>query len=433
MGEGKVVGPEEEDRIRRMAWWHEAKFGMFIHWGLYSLMGRSESVMDTKGIPVTEYEQLAARFKPKRHTARDWAKLAKRAGMKYMVLTTKHHDGFCLFETASTRYCAPKQACERDLVAEYVDAARAEGLRVGFYYSLEDWHHPDGARCGEDTSSRKRFLEYIHRQVHELMTNYGKVDILWYDGLWYGGLWPLSSEGWESARMNRMVRELQPEVIINNRSGLPEDFSTPEQHVSAEASDRGWESCMTMNQHWGYQEADDQWKKPRDILGHLISCARDGGNYLINIGPKADGSVPEESVRILSEIGEWMDQYGETIYGADSCNVGRHSPFAAKFTIKGNVLYIHVPSSAGVGWFPSWPGEEWLIGGLQTKVESARILRTNEPVEFSQTQFRVHLKGLPARAPDEPVSVLKLECASAPTGQDVIFVPNRMTMPRGKV
>jgi len=433
MGEGTVVSPEEEDRIRRMAWWHEAKFGMFIHWGLYSLTGRSESVMDVKGIPVAEYEQLAARFKPKLHAARDWAKLAKRAGMKYMVLTTKHHDGFCLFDTASTSYCAPKQACERDLVAEYVEAARAEGLRVGFYYSLEDWHHPDGARCSEDASSRKRFLEYIHRQVHELMTNYGKVDILWYDGLWYGGLWPQSREGWESARMNRMVRELQPEVIINNRSGLPEDFSTPEQHVSAEASDYGWESCMTMNQHWGYHEADDQWKTPRDILGHLITCARDGGNYLLNIGPKADGSVPEESVRILNEIGEWMDKYGETIYGADSCNVGRHSPFAAKFTIKGNVLYIHVPSSPGVGWFPSWPGEEWLIGGLQTKVESARMLWTSEPVEFRQTQFRLHLRGLPARAPDEPVAVLKLACASAPTGQDVIFVPNRMTMPRGKV
>ena len=424
MNQEKVLGPEEKDRIRRMKWWHEAKFGMFIHWGLYSVIGRSESVMDVLGIPVAEYEQLAPRFKPKPHAARDWAKLARRAGMKYMVITTKHHDGFCLFDTELTNYCAAKQACERDLVAEYVEAARAEGLGIGFYYSLEDWHHPDGARCAEDAASRRRLLAYDHGQIRELMTNYGKVDILWYDGLWYGGLWPLLPEAWESAGMNRMVRELQPDILINNRSGLPEDFSTPEQHVGAEASGRAWESCMTMNRHWGYHKADDEWKTPKEILRHLITCGRDGGNYLLNIGPEADGTVPGGSVRALNVIGEWMDTYGETIYGADSCDVVRHSPFALDFTIKGTTLYIHIPN---------WPGEEWLIGGLQTKVESARMLPTHEPVEFRQTQFRIHFTGLPPKAPDEPLSVLKLECASAPTGQDIISVPNRMTMPRGTV
>ena len=203
-----------EDRERRMKWWHEAKFGMFIHWGLYSTLGRHEWVMENEGIPVAEYEKLAPKFKPVPNAARAWAQLARRAGMKYMVMTTKHHEGFCNFDTKLTDYCAPKQGPGRDLVREYVEAARAEGLRFGFYYSLMDWHHPDGARCKTDEAARKRFVAYIHGQVRELMTNYGKVDVLWYDVAW-----PLDAKGWESVEMNQMVRKLQPDIIIN----LPKD------------------------------------------------------------------------------------------------------------------------------------------------------------------------------------------------------------------
>ena len=405
---------EEEDRARRMRWWHEAKFGMFIHFGLYSLIGRHEWAMEMEGIPVAEYEKLAKQFNPKPYAAREWARLAKRAGMKYMVMTTKHHEGFCLFDTEYTDYCAPKQACGRDLVAEFVESARAEGLRVGFYYSLMDWHHPDGARCVEDEAARKRFVKYIHGQVRELMTNYGKIDILWYDVPW-----PLDAEGWESARMNRMVRELQPSIIINNRSGLPEDFSTPEQHVRGEPAGRAWETCMTMNDSWGYHKADDNWKTPKQILRYLITCARDGGNYLLNIGPKPDGSVPEESVHILNVVGEWMDKYGHTIYGAEPCDVKR-SCFA-NFTRKGTTLYVHIHF---------WPGEEWAIGGIRTKVKSAKLLPEGEPVKFEQNEFHVRFKDLPSEAPDNPISVLELECESIPT-QDMIFV--RKNMPRGKV
>lgn len=405
---------EEEDRARRMRWWHEAKFGMFIHFGLYSVIGRHEWAMEMEGIPVAEYEKLAEQFNPKPNAAREWARLAKRAGMKYMVMTTKHHEGFCLFDTEFTDYCAPKRACGRDLVAEFVEAARAEGLRVGFYYSLMDWHHPDGARCVEDEAARKRFVKYIHGQVRELMTNYGKIDILWYDVPW-----PLDAEGWESARMNRMVRELQPDIIINNRSGLPEDFSTPEQHVRGEPTGRAWETCMTMNDSWGYHKADDNWKTPKQILRYLITCARDGGNYLLNIGPKPDGSVPEESVHILNVVGEWMDKYGHTIYGAEPCDVKR-SCFA-NFTRKGTTLYVHIHF---------WPGEEWAIGGIRTKVKSAKLLPEGEPVKFEQNEFHVRFKDLPSDAPDNPISVLELECESIPT-QDMIFV--RKNMPRGKV
>ncbi len=288
----------DADRERRMRWWHEARFGMFIHWGLYSVLGRHEWAMEEEGIPVAEYQLLANRFTPKPNAARDWARLAKQAGQKYMVMTTKHHEGFCLFNTQYTDYCAPKQACGRDLVKEFVEAVRGEGLRVGFYHSLMDWHHPDGARCLHDEAARRRFVDYVHGEIRELMTNYGKIDVLWYDVAW-----PLDAAGWESEKMNKMVFELQPDIIVNNRNQLPGDFSTPEQEISAAQGGRAWESCMTMNDSWGYQAADDDWKTPKQIVRNLGLCARDGGNYLLNIGPRGDGSIPEDSVRILARGG----------------------------------------------------------------------------------------------------------------------------------
>ncbi|CDM65032.1 alpha-L-fucosidase [Pyrinomonas methylaliphatogenes] len=405
--------PYARDRERRMRWWHEAKFGMFIHWGLYSVLGRHEWVMEMEGIPVSEYEQLAKRFNPRPGAPREWARLARRAGQKYMVLTTKHHEGFCLFETQTTNYCAPKQAAGRDLVREFVEAARAEGLRVGFYYSLMDWHHPDGARCAEDEAARKRFVEYIHTQIRELMTNYGKIDILWYDVAW-----PLDAKGWESEKMNRMVFELQPDIIVNNRNKLPGDFSTPEQRIEAAEAGRAWETCMTMNDSWGYHAADDNWKSPKTILRNLITCARDGGNYLLNIGPKADGSVPEESVRILEKVGQWMERNGQTIYGTDRCQP-RRSRYA-NFTRRGNTLYMHVHF---------WPGSEVAIAGLMTKVKAAHLFATGQKVDFQQDAYRVRFTGLPPHPPDDPITTLAIECESEPR-QDEIFVRKR---PRGNV
>jgi alpha-L-fucosidase len=400
--------PEESaDRERRMKWWHDAKFGMFIHWGLYSVRGRHEWAMENEAIPLGEYEPLAKRFNPKPNAARDWAALAKRAGQKYMVMTTKHHEGFCLFDTATTTYCAPKQAAGRDLVREYVEAARAEGLRVGFYYSLMDWHHRDGARCAQDEAARRRFVDYIHTHVRELMSNYGKVDVLWYDVAW-----PLDAKGWESEKMNAMVFSLQPDIIVNNRNKLPGDFSTPEQRIEAAEGGKAWESCMTMNASWGYQAADDEWKTPRTIVRNLISCARDGGNYLLNIGPRGDGSVPEESVRILENVGAWMSRNGDTIYGSDRCQPRRSS--YASFTRRGNTLYMHVHF---------WPGEHVSIAGLLVPVKSARLLPSGQNVRFEQDRLRVKLTGLPAAAPDQPVSTLAIECEGEPR-QDQYVVRN---------
>src|SRR6266478_3669850 len=196
-------------------------------------------------------------------------------------------------------------ADDADLAREYVEAARAEGLRFGFYYSLMDWHHPDGARCATNEDARKRFVDDTHGLIRELMTNYGKVDVLWYDVSW-----PLDAHGWESERMNKMVFELQPDIIVNNRNALPGDFSTPEQEIVADKRGRAWESCMTLNERWGYHQADDAWKTSKTIVRNLVYCAHDAGNYLLNIGPKPDGSIPEESVRILTEVGRWTSRNG---------------------------------------------------------------------------------------------------------------------------
>src|SRR5437764_12010413 len=360
-----------EDRERRMQWWHAAKFGMFIHWGLYSTLERHEWVMENEGIPVSEYERLAPKFKPVPNAARAWARLAKSAGMKYMVMTTKHHEGFCNFDTKLTDYCATRQGPGRDLVREYVEAARAEGLRVGFYYSLMDWHHPDGARCATDEAARRRFVEYTHGLIRELLTNYGKIDVLWYDVSW-----PLDAAGWESVKMNEMVFQLQPEIIVNNRNKLQGDFSTPEQHITAESGGRAWESCMTLNDSWGYQRADDNWKNARTVIRNLITCARDGGNYLLNIGPRADGSIPEESVRILQEVGAWMSKNGDTIYKSDRCQP-RRSAYAS-YTRTGNTLFMHVHY---------WPGSDVNMCGLMTKAKSVRLYATNQKVDLKQDQY----------------------------------------------
>jgi alpha-L-fucosidase len=395
-----------------MKWWHEARFGMFIHWGLYSVIGQHEWAMEVEGIPVAQYEQLAKHFTPQPHAAREWAKLAKRAGQKYMVMTTKHHEGFCNFDTKLTNYCSTKQACGRDLVAEFVEAARGEGLRVGFYYSLMDWHHPDGARCATDEAARQRFVEYTHGLIRELMTQYGKIDILWYDVSW-----PLSPAQWQSGKMNQMVFQLQPDIIVNNRNGLPGDFSTPESHITPAQAGRAWESCMTLNESWGYQKADKEWKSPATLVRNLATCAHDAGNYLLNIGPKPDGSVPEESVRILGEVGKWMDKNGQTIYASEPSRTDFH--VYANYTRRGNTLYMHISP-----WLGETPASNWLdffnppcvvaIGGLRAEVKSARLFASGKTVKFEQGDQYVRFTGLPVEAPDSPVTVLAIECDSEP-------------------
>jgi len=389
-----------------MRWWHDARFGMFIHWGLYAQLGRHEWVMNRERIPLAEYEKLADTWKPKPRPARQWARLARKAGMNYMVMTTKHHEGFCLWDTARTDYNAARRGPGRDLVREYVEACREFGLRIGFYYSLMDWHHPDGARCFRSQAARRRFLDFTQGAVRELMTNYGKIDILWYDVSW-----PLpDAEAWESRKMTRMARRLQPHIIVNNRAKLPEDFGTPEEHIRAEDAGRAWEACMTFNGSWGYMPyaPPEDWHTSRKVLDMLRQVTAGGGNLLLNVGPAPDGSVPPEATERLRPVGKWLARNGEAVYGkvdrTDGCF--ERSPLG-RWTRKGNVGYF---------WCSRWPGREIALGGFRGKLKKASFLTTGQRIRFRQKGNRLVLTHLPKSSPDRLVgiTVIKMVFASRP-------------------
>ena len=413
MNKASNKSKQMKEREKRMKWWHEARFGMFVHWGLYSVLGRHEWVMNREQIPVGEYDKLADAFKAKPLPARAWSQLAKKAGMKYMVMTTKHHEGFCLWDTKQTDFNSVIRSAGRDLVAEYVKACREAGLKVGFYYSLMDWRHPDGARCAKNEKARRRFLDYTQGCVRELMSNYGKIDILWYDVAW-----PLKTvQQWESRKMNAMVRRLQPGIIINNRSLLPEDFGTPEENIKAEKQGRNWEACMTLNGTWGCMPCvpDEDWLSARNVLGMLSSVTGGGGNLLLNIGPEPDGSIQPQASEILTTVGKWLKKNGEAVYGKVNGTTerfewhpaGSWNSVNSPWTLKGNTAYF---------WVTRWPGQEITIGGIRTKLKKASLVSTGKPIKFQQKPNRLILHGLPNTNPDTiaNVSVIKLEFVGKP-------------------
>jgi alpha-L-fucosidase len=394
----------ERTREKRIKWWNEARYGMFVHWGLYSLLGRNEWVHATEAIPMAEYEQLIKKFNPSPTPAREWAKLAKEAGMKYMVLTTKHHEGFCLWDTTMTDFNS-MTACGRDLVQEYVDACREFGLKIGFYYSLMDWHHPDGASCAYDPEAAKRFVDFTYGCVQELMSNYGKIDILWYDVPE-----PFQHhEGWKSLALNQMARKLQPGLLINNRSRLDEDFSTPEGHVQAAEAGRGWEACMTFNDaSWGWMpSAAHDAHTPRAILKMLNTACSGSGNLLLNIGPSPKGDVPEDAVAPLTTVGKWLKKNGEAVYGKlDRTQIGLCTE-CGRFSQKGKKLYF---------WCRFWPGGEVNLAGFQTKLKSAKLLANSKKIDFEQKGNRIVLKKMPPSSPDKLAgyTIIELEFVNPP-------------------
>jgi len=387
-----------EERIR---WFLEARFGMFIHWGLYSLLGRAEWVMYLERIPRFEYARLAGKFRAERFDASEWAEHARLAGMRYMVFTARHHDGFSLFDTQYSDFKSTNTPAGRDFVAEYVDACRSAGLRVGLYYSLLDWRW-DAYWSGpqRDPEAWSKFLEYVHGQVEELCSNYGKIDVLWFDGAW-----PYKPEDWRAEELLRKVRKLQPQIIVNNRTGLPGDFETPEQHVPWwSPPKRPWETCMTMNDSWGYFEGDRNWKTPRQVIATLVTVVSLGGNLLLNVGPRGDGAFPPEAVELLSHIGRWMRRNGESIYGASG------APFTTTvgpITAKGSKAYVHALR---------WPGKAITVAGVGNTVSGAYLLATGEEVRFRQEDDRVFLEGLPATPPDPYDTVIVLELDGPPRG-----------------
>jgi len=329
--------------VNKFAWFNEARFGMFIHWGIYSIPAQGEWTLWKDKIPVTEYNRYADQFlPPKEFSPEEWVILAKETGMKYAVLTTRHHDGYSLYNSKVNPFNTVNTAPKRDFVAEFVSACREHGLRVGLYYSIMNWQHKSTLTGPiNDPEDWEEMVTETHEQLRELMTNYGKIDMLWYDG----GVVPGGRDAakhWRAEELNRMVRTLQPDIMINDRSELPEDFSTPEQEIVAPPAGRLWESCMTMNQSWGYTQKDNNYKSAEMILQCLIRCARYGGNLLLNIGPKADGSVPEQSINTLKEIGDWMKKNGESIYGSQRTAFTEANHVCGPVTQHGEKIYLHL-------------------------------------------------------------------------------------------
>ena len=377
---------------------------MFIHWGIYSLLGHEDAewVLFKSKLNRNEYNRLADQFKAENFDADALAALAKRAGMKYMVLTTRHHDGYCLFDTKTTDFNSVKTGPKRDLVAEYVAACRRAGLKVGLYFSVMSWQQ-DAIYSGpsDDPAGWERMVTETHSQVRELMSNYGKIDLLWYDGSVVPGIQDkgMQARYWRSKELNGMVRELQPDILINDRSGLPEDLSTPEQHVKPPETGRRWEACMTLNQSWGYNIHDFVFKSPNEIINCLARCARYDGNLLLNIGPRGDGSVPEESVSRLEVVGDWLKVNGEAIYGTGRTPYTEADHVAGAITGKGNDIYVHMKS---------YPGSSVVIDGVG-QVEKANLLGTDIELSISRGPgLAVEISGLLENMFADRPMVLKL-------------------------
>jgi len=388
----------------RLKWFHEARFGLFIHWGLYSIPARGEWVQFYERIPHEEYSRLAWQFNPCKFDATAWVNLAKEAGAKYIVFTTRHHDGFCLFDSQVSDFTSVKTAAKRDFVAEFAQAAREAGMKVGFYYSLMDWRFPAFHNYRAYPQSAKDMVRQAHDQVMELMTNYGKVDVLWYDGASPQGMeWRDVSEFWGSKELNAKVRKLQPHILINNRSGEDEDIDTHENAIEASASGRGWETCMTMgdNWGWGYIANNPNMKPVPQLIQCLVMTAMQEGNLLLNIGPKPDGSIRREERDRLKAIGEWMAVHEESIRGSERCPFGMWKWMPGAYTAKGNVVYAHVFR---------WPIQgEIILLDIANKIEKAFILTTGQELEVEYlSEYRIRLKGLPRRPPHPYDTVIKL-------------------------
>lgn len=365
----------------RTAWWRDARFGMFIHWGLYAIPADGEWHQNTHRMQVRDYEPFAARFQPEHFDARAWVKAARDAGMAYIIVTAKHHDGFSMFDTKQSDYNVARATPWRhDPMKDLAAECRRQGMRLGFYYSLMDWHHPDYLPRREwekdarpaDGADMDRYIAFVKAQLTELLTHYGPVAVIWFDGGWEH-----TAAEWHAGELLDLIHRLQPATLVNDRSNLPGDFTTPEQRipVRAMADGRLWETCMTMNNSWGYARADDAWKPPAALIRNLADVAGKGGNFLLNVGPTADGEFPPEATERLAAIGRWMRANGASIRGTEGGPFDR-LPFDGRVTRKGNTLYAHVFERSDAGL---------KLTGLETPVVSARALVSGETLSVTAT------------------------------------------------
>jgi alpha-L-fucosidase len=415
-----------------LSWFRDARFGLFVHWGIYAVGGRGEQVLCRDLMPLAEYEPWADAFRPHAGWADALAETAIDAGAKYVVLTARHHDGYCLFDTATHDFHAAKTGPGRDLIAEYTDAVRRAGLKVGLYYSLLNWRwraHWDPAKHADEFPA---MVDEVHTQVRELLTGYGNIDILWYDcavvpgggahGMWHRN--PIDespAEFFRSAELNAMARELQPGILLNNRAGAPEDFGTPEQRVAADDAGRAWEACMTLNfaPGWGYLRHSLANKTAAEVLFHLVDAVRLGGNFLFNVGPRPDGSIDDREAGVLRRIGTWMRKHGEAVYGTRPEGIYDLS----RGRVQGPVFHYGMWTCKGRTAYLTlfyYPGEEIVIARMAPGIRSAVLLTTGEPLEVKPLcNQRMLLRGLPARPPDPLAPVIRVEFEGPPAARPV--------------
>jgi len=393
------------------AWFNEVRLGLFIHWGIYALLGRGEQVLFRERLTPSQYRKLADEFTAPAFDADEWAALAADAGMRYMVLTSKHHDGFCLFDSPGTDYCSVRTAAGRDLIAEYTEACRKAGLRVGIYYSLNDFNRPvmfDGE--SRDPAEFEDFIRYTHENIRTLCSNYGRIDVLWFDGMW-----PLSAEEWRSAEIDAIIRGLQPQVMINDRlhgrpdvnpdspfnDGRPGYFDTSERRITGSPIGRPWEGCDVMQHRWwGYQAHEAHHKSPAELIYLLGDLAGRGANFLPNVGPKGDGSFPDQTREQLAALGRFTRRNSEALYGTQGANHLFEFSTTGTMTQRHSTLYL---------WVQWWQGERLHLRGLENEVLGARVLGEEIDVQVERDGEHIYLAGLPAEPPDPVCNVIALE------------------------
>ena len=412
----KIWDETETQKQERMQWWTNDRFGMFIHWGLYALPARHEWVQKYERIPNQEYNKYFDYFNPDLYNPQKWARKAKEAGMKYAVLTTKHHDGFCLFDSKYTDFNSTNTPYGKDLVKEWVDAFRAEGLKIGFYYSLIDWHHPHftidrvhpmSANTDEEYAAlnkgrdMSKYRAYLKNQVEEILTNYGKIDILWLDYS-YPGKHGKGRDDWGSVELIKMVRKLQPEIFINDRADLKDveggwDFTTPEQFKvdkwpQVDGKRVPWETCQTFSGSWGYHRDENTWKDERQLLVLLIESVSKGGNLLLNVGPTARGEFDDRANLALEKMGNWMHYNSRSIYGCTEAPDTFEAPSQTLMTYNTelNRLYIHLLD---------YPLTNFRLPGYKGKVKYAQFLHDASEIQIT-APYGHHMQGSVATEDD---------------------------------
>ena len=397
----KIWDETDQEKNERLAWWTNDRFGLFIHWGTYSLAGRHEWVKKRERITDKEYQKYFDNFNPDLYNPQEWAKLAKAAGMKYAIITTKHHEGFTLFDSKYTDYNVTHTPYGKDALKEWVDAFRAEGLKIGFYYSLIDWHHPEytidrihpqSAKTDEEYKELNKgremniYREYLKNQVTEILTNYGKVDMLWLDYS-FPGEHGKGREDWGSIELIKLIRKFQPEIIVNDRLDLKEyaggwDFITPEQFKvkqwpTYDGKKIPWETCQTFSGSWGYYRDELTWKDNKQLLVLLIESVSKGGNVLLNVGPTGRGTIDYRAESALLKIGDWMKYNGRSIYGCTQAPERFEAPDNTLLTYnpKTNRLYIHILD---------YPLQNFTIRAMKGKVKYAQFLHDMSEIKITK-------------------------------------------------